>query len=78
MPKVSPSVLIIRLDAIGDALALTYARTVFPRETLDWLGNANNVVSEYDPFAPESEWPDRRNESRLIQRNLTRFPEGMD
>jgi hypothetical protein len=63
---------------IGDALALTYARTVFPRETLDWLGNANNVVSEYDPFAPESEWPDRRNESRLIQRSLPRFPEGMD
>jgi hypothetical protein len=23
---------------IADALALTYARTVFPRDTLDWLG----------------------------------------
>jgi hypothetical protein len=56
---------------IADALALTYARPVSPRETLDWFGtNQSNVISEYDPFAPESEWPDRRSEQRLIQRGL--------
>jgi hypothetical protein len=35
---------------IADALALTYARPVFPRAYDDWMGTTNNVVSEYDPF----------------------------
>jgi hypothetical protein len=65
---------------MADALALTYARTVFPRDTLDWLGNSNNVVSEYDPFAPESEWPDRRSGQKLIERDygLSQFGKGTD
>src|SRR5262249_30985692 len=37
---------------IADALALTFARPVFPREGIDWLGNSNNVISEYNPFTP--------------------------
>jgi hypothetical protein len=35
---------------IADALALTFARHVFPRAYDDWMGTTNNVVSEYDPF----------------------------
>jgi len=38
---------------IADALALTYARPVFPRAYDDWMSTGGNVVSEYDPFAPE-------------------------
>jgi hypothetical protein len=45
---------------IADALALTYARPVFPRDTLDWLGNSNNVVSEYNPFWAMKRWPTNR------------------
>jgi hypothetical protein len=33
---------------IADALALTFARPVFPRQFDNWLG-AGNVVSDYDP-----------------------------
>lgn len=53
---------------VGDALALTFARPVFPRDTLDWFGTTNNVISEYDPFAPELEWPDRRNAPKSLER----------
>jgi hypothetical protein len=35
---------------IADALALTYARPVFPRAYDDWM-STGNVVSEYDPFS---------------------------
>jgi hypothetical protein len=35
---------------IADALALTFARPVFPRQYDDWLGTVGNVVSEYDPL----------------------------
>jgi hypothetical protein len=36
---------------IADALALTFARPVFPRQYDDGMNTgANNVVSEYDPF----------------------------
>jgi hypothetical protein len=35
---------------IADALALTYARQVFPRQYDDWMGTGNNVISEYDPI----------------------------
>jgi hypothetical protein len=36
---------------IADALALTFARPVFPRAYDDWMGTGEkNVVSEYDPF----------------------------
>jgi hypothetical protein len=38
---------------IADALALTYARNVFPREDLDWMNAGNNVQSEYNPFDEE-------------------------
>jgi hypothetical protein len=34
----------------ADALALTFARVVFPRGYEDWHGTAGNVISEYDPF----------------------------
>jgi hypothetical protein len=37
----------------ADALALTFARPVHPRAYDDWMGTGSNVVSEYDPFAPE-------------------------
>jgi hypothetical protein len=36
---------------IADALALTFARPVFPRAYDDWTGSANNVISEYDPLS---------------------------
>jgi|SRR6266702_6435491 len=32
---------------IADALALTYARPVFPRAYDNWMSTGNNVVSEY-------------------------------
>jgi hypothetical protein len=35
---------------IADALALTFARPVFPRAYDDWMGTANTVTSEYNPF----------------------------
>ena len=35
---------------IADALALTFARPVFPRQFDDWVGTTNNVISEYDPL----------------------------
>jgi hypothetical protein len=35
---------------IADALALTYARPVFPREDLDWRNTGSNVVWDYNPF----------------------------
>jgi hypothetical protein len=36
---------------IADALALTYARPVFPRADLDWMNSGQgNVVSDYDPI----------------------------
>jgi hypothetical protein len=43
---------------IADALALTFARPVHPRSYDDWMGTGN-VVSEYDPFAPEQTKPPR-------------------
>jgi hypothetical protein len=43
---------------IADALALTYARPVHPRQYDDWFGGSN-VISEYDPFAPEQTKPPR-------------------
>jgi hypothetical protein len=48
---------------IADALALTYARTVFPRADLDWLNSGQgNVVSDYSPieeFEREQTMPGR-------------------
>jgi hypothetical protein len=35
---------------IADALALTFARPVFPRGYDDWAGTGGNVISEYSPF----------------------------
>jgi hypothetical protein len=36
---------------IADALALTFARPVFPRQFDDWMNTGeNNVQSEYDIF----------------------------
>jgi hypothetical protein len=36
---------------IADALALTFARPVFPRQFADWMANGgNNVVSDYNPI----------------------------
>jgi hypothetical protein len=43
---------------IADALALTFARPVMQRQYDDWFGGSN-VVSEYDPFAPEKTKPPR-------------------
>jgi hypothetical protein len=34
---------------IADALALTFARPVFPRAYDDWMGTGN-VISDYDPI----------------------------
>ena len=34
---------------LADALALTFARPVFPRAYDDWMGTGNNVVSDYNP-----------------------------
>jgi hypothetical protein len=39
---------------IGDALALTFARPVFPRGYSDWHGTGGNVVSEYNPLSEQS------------------------
>jgi hypothetical protein len=39
---------------IADALALTFARPVFPRAYDDWMGAGGNVVSEYDPFSQQA------------------------
>jgi hypothetical protein len=38
---------------IADALALTFARPVFPRDYDDWMNTGNNVISEYNPFDEE-------------------------
>ena len=38
---------------IADALALTFARPVFPRDYDDWMNTGNNVISEYIPFDEE-------------------------
>ena len=35
---------------IADALALTFARPVFPRQFDDWMHAGNNVISDYDPM----------------------------
>ena len=36
---------------IADALALTFARPVFPRAYDDWMDTGqSNVISEYDPI----------------------------
>jgi hypothetical protein len=43
---------------IADALALTFARPVHPRAYDDWMGTGN-VVSDYDPCAPEQSKPPR-------------------
>jgi hypothetical protein len=42
---------------IADALALTYARPVFPRAYDDWMATGSNVISEYDVFRCQSEGP---------------------
>lgn len=40
---------------IADALALTYARPVFPRVYDDWMGTGDGlVVSEYDPLSEDA------------------------
>jgi hypothetical protein len=35
---------------IADALALTFARPVFPRQFDSWANNGSNVVSDYSPI----------------------------
>jgi hypothetical protein len=41
---------------IADALALTFARPVFPRQFDDWMNTGHsNVVSDYDPFTFDQE-----------------------
>jgi hypothetical protein len=36
---------------LADALALTYARTVFPRNDIDWMNSGQgNVQSDYSPI----------------------------
>jgi hypothetical protein len=53
---------------IADALALTYARTVFPRADLDWLNSGqSNVVSDYSPVA-EFEREQREQRPRMPPR----------
>ena len=45
---------------IADALALTFARPVFPRQFDDWLNTGeNNVASEYDIFEHDKLLSDR-------------------
>ena len=44
---------------IADALALTFARPVFPRAYDDWMNTGGNVISEYDPLTGEPEAPQR-------------------
>jgi hypothetical protein len=39
---------------IGDALALTFARPVFPRGYNDWHGAGGNVISEYNPLSDQA------------------------
>jgi hypothetical protein len=44
---------------IADALALTYARPVWPREDIDWMNTkSNECITEYNPFSNESIWDD--------------------
>ena len=41
---------------IADALALTFARHVFPRAYDDWTNSGqSNVISDYDPFTFDQE-----------------------
>jgi hypothetical protein len=35
---------------VADALALSFARPIFPRAYDDWMGTGGNVISEYNPF----------------------------
>jgi len=45
---------------IADALALTFARPVFPRHYDDWMNTGeNNVQSEYDIFEHDKLLSDR-------------------
>ena len=48
---------------IADALALTFARPVFPRAYDDWM-STGNVVSEYDPFDALKEGSERPRPAR--------------
>jgi len=42
---------------LADALALTYARPVFPRNDMDWTnGRAGECITAYNPFSNESIW----------------------
>jgi hypothetical protein len=53
---------------IADALALTYARTVFPRADLDWINSSQgNVVSDYSPIE-EFEREQREQKPRMAPR----------
>jgi hypothetical protein len=49
---------------IADALALTYARPVFPRDDIDWMNNKTaETIHEYNPFDNEHIW-EEENEAR--------------
>ncbi len=49
---------------IADALALTYARPVFPRDDIDWLNTKPaEAIHEYNPFDNEHIW-EEENEAR--------------
>jgi hypothetical protein len=52
----------------ADALALTFARPVFPRGYEDWAGTQGNVVSEYDPMQEACLRGDRPVEERKARR----------
>jgi hypothetical protein len=50
---------------IGDALALTYARPVWPRDDIDWMNTKQNeCITEYNPFSNEWMWDDEQAASK--------------
>ena len=53
---------------IADALALTFARPVFPRQFDNWTNGASNVVSEYSPI--EEFEREQEGRPRVLQRYI--------
>jgi hypothetical protein len=50
---------------IGDALALSFARPVFPRNDMDWANTrTGECITAYNPFSNESIWGDEAGNMR--------------
>jgi hypothetical protein len=57
-----------------DALALTYARPVFPRHDLDWMNTKSaECETNYNPFSNESIWGDEQQSNDDRPQSTERF-----